>query len=575
MKKTRKLRWHLTMTLSLFFALLWLCVCFLSTRSAEKELDRKTGEAYRQAYSEAEYNWDYYKKNIEQGMGADAQVLMTYHLSTQSGALYGVDGGMAMAAVDKENDIVMRSQLSFGYGHEEGVDLGQRWHFEFDSGLDDEGQMAFARWMMAHRDQAWAYVIYPPERADWADGSFARVTGAVKPGHLLAVEKIELVHPDGSTELMVETSNHSEDPVTMDFRYLRLGNALMPSWSSVGDGYTDMKRHLGNFRKAQSMLDEQLEGDKEFGAELQVTRVWDSTPAAIRQQRPFYAASFVAAVLILLALGKLLSNTVTTPVEQLCREAESGQCRTDGPVKELNTLAASFNSAQARLTAQLEREREFTRAAAHELKTPLAVLRTHVEALQEDILPEKRAHYMAVTLEETDRMAQMVNSLLTLSRLENGTALHTEAVDLSAVIREVFEPLELPMERKRMDLTMDLEDGWLEGDKSRLKEAVGNLATNALRYGAEGGTISAALCRDEEKEVLRLTVENDGPAIPEECLEHLFEPFYRVDKSHSRELGGTGLGLAIVKAAAEAHGGTCSVENRVGGVRFQIELPLK
>ena len=172
-------------------------------------------------------------------------------------------------------------------------------------------------------------------------------------------------------------------------------------------------------------------------------------------------------------------------------------------------------------------------------------------------------------------MAQMVNSLLTLSRLENGTALHTEVFDLSAVIREVFEPLELPMERKHMDWTMELTDGWLEGDKPRLQELVGNLATNALRYGAEGGRISVRLEQDEEKDLLRLTVENDGPAIPEECLEHLFEPFYRVDKSHSRELGGTGLGLAIVKAAAEAHGGACSVENRPGGVRFRVELPRK
>ena len=105
-----------------------------------------------------------------------------------------------------------------------------------------------------------------------------------------------------------------------------------------------------------------------------------------------------------------------------------------------------------------------------------------------------------------------------------------------------------------------------------MKEAAGNLASNALRHCPGGGTIRVSLTREDGSACL--SVDNDGPAVPAEELPRLFEPFYRGDRSRSRCSGGTGLGLAIVRAAALAHGGDCSVENREGGVRFRLRLPL-
>ena len=224
--------------------------------------------------------------------------------------------------------------------------------------------------------------------------------------------------------------------------------------------------------------------------------------------------------------------------------------------------------------AAIQRERDFTRAAAHELKTPLAILQAHGEALREDILPEKRAEYLDVILDECGRMSALVGRLLELSRLESGNPLQKEPLDLAALVREVWEPLALPLEQRDITLKLDLEALQLEGDRERLREAAGNLASNALRHCTPGGTIRVTLRREGSRAVL--TVYNDGEPIPEADLPHLFQPFYRGgDKSRSRDSGGTGLGLAIVRAAVLAHGGECEAENTGGGVAFRLVLPLE
>ena len=220
----------------------------------------------------------------------------------------------------------------------------------------------------------------------------------------------------------------------------------------------------------------------------------------------------------------------------------------------------------------LQRERDFARAAAHELKTPLAVLRAHAEALREDIAPEKREQYLDVVLSESDRMTGLVGSLLELARPQAKGKLHKEPVDLAALVRKVFAPLALPLEQKNLQLQLELEEVSLTGDRARLGEAVENLASNALRYAASGGTIQVKL--EQKGNRARLAVYNDGPNIPSEELPRLWEPFYRADPSRSRDSGGTGLGLAIVRNTVEAHDGRCWAENRPVGVAFVMELPL-
>lgn len=244
-----------------------------------------------------------------------------------------------------------------------------------------------------------------------------------------------------------------------------------------------------------------------------------------------------------------------------------------GPLA-LITLAAAV--ALALFTAWLEirairRERAFTRAAAHELKTPLAVLRTHAEALREDIDPARRQEYLGIVVEESDRMAALVGSLMDLSRLENGGTLQREPLDLTALVENCAARLNLTAEQKGLWLITRLDPAAVLGDKLRLEEAVDNLLDNALRHCMPNGTVTITLTRKGRS--IQLTVDNDGEPIPPEQLDRLFEPFYRGDQGRSRSDGGTGLGLAIVRAVTEAHGGRCWAANRTGGVTFTVQLP--
>lgn len=186
-------------------------------------------------------------------------------------------------------------------------------------------------------------------------------------------------------------------------------------------------------------------------------------------------------------------------------------------------------------------------------------------------MPARRGEYLDVVLDESDRMAALVGSLLELSRMEEGGALHREVLAMDALVRAVFDRLALPLERKGLHLKLNLEPGQVFGDRARLESAVENLASNALRYTPEGGAVSVRL--ERAGGWLRLAVDNDGPSLTTQELTHLFEPFYRGDAARSRATGGTGLGLAIVRTAAAAHGGTCWAENRAGGVRIWMELP--
>ena len=174
-----------------------------------------------------------------------------------------MDGGAAFLIRDGSGQVI-RSQITWGYGHA----LSQS-HLRFDQGLDDEGQLALARWLTARRT-GWAYTLYPQAAADApagaAPGAYARVTGRELPGYAVAVQRLEIVYADGSTELMVETGVQGENPITLELSYLQMRSVLLPSWSNVGDGYVNMERRLANFRTAQAMLDQALAGEITGGA---------------------------------------------------------------------------------------------------------------------------------------------------------------------------------------------------------------------------------------------------------------------------------------------------------------------
>lgn len=590
-EKSRPLRWRLMAPLAVTFALLWLGVVAMLFSGSQREVESNVARAQQWVQDSLDNSWQSYVENQANGMENAGSSLRQSLSNLSMGQLSYMDGGVALLARNEETGEVFRSQITWGYGYEEEEEMDQRWYLTFDQGLDREGHLAFGRWLLEHR-RSWSYALRPAgeemEGAPPYDGTWARVTGVEEPERTLAVQKIELVHPDGTEEVMVETDTQGANSVTLELKYLQIQSALFPSISGDGkNGYTDMERRLDNCLETQAILDREMAGEERsvlrsggslvgmFGPDnlplLVVAVQYQTAPYVLRTNWGNYLALLLITAVAAFILSSLQSKKVTQPAEELCRQTETGRCREDGPVRELNALARAFNAAQEQLEGQLSRERAFTRGAAHELKTPLAVLRTHAEALREDIAPEKRERYLDIILEESDRMAALVGSLLELFRLESGIALNKEPLDLGALTRKVFAPLELALQQKKISLRLDLPELWIEGDRERLKRAIENLASNALRHCTSGGCIQVAL--NVSGDGVRLLVRNDGPAVSEQDLPHLWEPFYRGDQARSRDTGGTGLGLAIVRAAIQAHGGSCGVENGPHDVSFWFCLP--
>ena len=586
--KPKRLRWQMASALIMTTLFLWLGFVLLVYNNRMSELGDAVSNTYQQTRISLRLNaLEAYKENRANGLGERADHILMNHLSdlTMDG-IHAMDGGTALAVKLGKN--LVRSQITWGMGYE--ADCEEAWYLYFDEELDDQEQLAFARWMIAHRN-GWAYSIHPPGEENGSesigDGTFAQIAGVALPGGGVQVQTMDLIYPDGSRERILEADSTCQSGIILDLVRMEVKSVLLPSWSSDGtDGPIQMERRLANFREAQAVIDRDRAGEKRAvvkqwgrlssGVDQEGVGYWSAACSDLRlevleEQWGLYLTALGFAAAVLLLLSAHLSRKVTEPIEELSRRCKDGQRLEDGPVAELNTLAAAVNAAQDQVSEQLERERSFTRAAAHELKTPLAILRPHAEALREDIAPESRKQYLDVILDESDRLTELVGRLLELSRIEAGAVMHQDTVELSALVREVWSRLALHLAQKRISLSLDLEEIQVVGDRERLKEAIENLASNALRHCEEGKTIQVSLTGEEGTACLQ--VYNDGPAIPDEDLPHLFEPFYRGDKSHSRDSGGTGLGLAIVWAVVSAHKGSCFAENREKGPCFQIFLP--
>ena len=586
MKRDVKLFWRVMRPLAATFALLWLGIMAVVIQWTCQRLEGDVEAGIQRAETEIDRLWENYQVNQSEERAA----ILRVGLNHAAQSLSDLDGGMALMIWAGEREF--RTQLTWGYGRTEDVNAGTTWYLDLDSGLDDAGRTALTEWIVENRDSR-IYELYPlgsrfaPEDPD---GTYARATGWAGEGNILRVKSLQLIHPDGSVETVVETDAEGEPTHTVELRYLELSSALLPRWWSNSrrsyNGELNMARRLANIREAQAILDRELAGEERSvlteggrlgvrtidGVSLYTAYQCTVLPPALKQNVPIYASTLILAALVLLGLSRHLSRRVTGPVEALSARAAAGEpCPEGGEIRELNTLAAAVNTGRGRLEEQLARERAFTRAAAHELKTPLAVLRAHGEALKEDIDPARRGEYLDVVLSESDRMAALVGRLLALSRLEGDGPPRREPVRFAALVGEVFTRLALPMEQKGLHVTRSLQSGEVWGDRARLERAVEELAANALRYTPAGGAVSVRLAR--RGEALRLTVDNDGANFTTEELTRLWEPFYRGDPSRSRSTGGAGLGLAMVKAAVEAQGGRCGAENRSGGVRFWLELP--
>lgn len=227
---------------------------------------------------------------------------------------------------------------------------------------------------------------------------------------------------------------------------------------------------------------------------------------------------------------------------------------------------------------QLERTREeFVSNVSHELRTPLSMIKGYVETLLGGAKdePQTAEKFLRVVDRHVDRLAFLIEDLLTISKLESGRVLlHRESVSLDSIVQITFEELQDRAAARQIRLASEIKDETAWADHDRLQQVFFNLVDNAIKYGGQGGTvlIRARLVSPNEVEV---QVQNDGAGIPAVAVDRVFERFYRVDKARSREAGGTGLGLAIVKHIVLAHGGRVWAQSEPGsGATFFFTLPV-
>ena len=292
----------------------------------------------------------------------------------------------------------------------------------------------------------------------------------------------------------------------------------------------------------------------------------------------------VAALLV----GSWIARGALAPVDQIItevREITDGRSlhrRLAQPMvqDELGRLVATLNQMMTRLERSFTALRRFTADASHELKTPLTVLRAGVErAITTPHLPPETLATLEETLQEINRMTELVDALLTLARADEGIApLHREPTDLRALVEETRETGELLAEQAgvHIEVATPAEPVILDVDGQRFRQLVLNLLTNAVKYTPRGGSVHVQLGQDDGRATL--TVADTGIGIALGDLPHIFDRFWRADSARTRtgERPGAGLGLAICKWIAEAHGGQIEVASRAGrGTTFTVTLPRR
>lgn len=339
---------------------------------------------------------------------------------------------------------------------------------------------------------------------------------------------------------------------------------------------------VGNTRMRSLIVPVELLRTRQIVGILQISRSMKDVDATLHLLLTILLGGGTIAVIIT-ALGvAALSRTTLSPIDQVVRTAQSIVRAEDlgrrVPVPatndELHRLSVTINDLLSRLEALFTAQRRLVADVSHELRTPLAAMQGNLEILERGAYrdPELFAESLTDMRQETRRLIRMVNDLLLLAQSEAGVQMRVASVELDTLLLEVHR--ELRALNNGVTLTIGAEDQVVVmGDRDRLKQALLNLGVNALQHTPTGGRVTLSLARGDKYACI--TVNDTGNGIASEDLPHIFERFYRADRSRSRHGGGSGLGLAIVKRVAEAHNGRVTVMSMVGsGSSFTLWLPI-
>ena len=290
--------------------------------------------------------------------------------------------------------------------------------------------------------------------------------------------------------------------------------------------------------------------------------------------------SLIITVLLALLGGVVtyfISGHALRPIREFSDKIEEVQAQNlsdsrieENNVKELNQLGISYNKMLERLSEAFEIQRQFTANAAHELRTPLALMQVQLDLYNSATHPGNDADTLQtikMVTEQNDKLNRMVKTLLDMSELQ--TVGRDDKIVLDAIVEEVLADLEPLAQEKNIKLIGKCEDATMIGSDILIYRLVYNLVENAIKYNHPLGQVTVTAYQRNKH--VYLSVEDTGSGIPKELRDRVFEPFFRVDKSRSRELGGVGLGLALVREIVRVHDGSiCIKSGKTGGTIFEV-----
>ncbi len=286
----------------------------------------------------------------------------------------------------------------------------------------------------------------------------------------------------------------------------------------------------------------------------------------------------IIALIISLLVAHRTSRKIVEPLNHLDLEHPLN----NRVYEEITPLLSRIDGQRKQIDLQIseilegeQMRREFSANVSHELKTPLHSIMGSAELLENGLVKEEdRSRFTGHIRKEAARLVSLIEDIIRLSQLDEGSELPMEPVDLYVLAEDAAEMLTVPAKEKNVTIQIHGESAEINGVPSLLREVIYNLCDNAVKYNVEGGRVDVTLTKD--KESVLLTVADTGIGIPKEDQVRVFERFYRVDKAHSRNAGGTGLGLSIVKHAGKYHNAVISLESEINrGTTISVKFPVR
>lgn len=385
---------------------------------------------------------------------------------------------------------------------------------------------------------------------------------------------------DGRIILIDEDFNIVKDTYALEEEKTMVSEEVVKCFKGEASGYYTS----GRFVELTVPIMAGSETEKKIAGVILVSASTDSIYVKLSEFRRSSEIWVSVIAICSLAFSTLLSNWLVRPLKHMNQYiGDLAEGSLDGDLDihdctETENISNTFNIMLARLRLVEESRQEFVANVSHELKTPLTSMKVLADSLlmQGDAPVELYKEFMQDIANEIDRESSVISDLLTLVKMDRkSTELNVASTDINDFIEQILKRLRPIAEKANIELVFESNRSvTAEIDATKLSLAFSNLVENAIKYNRENGWVRVSL--DADHKFFYVKVSDSGIGIPQESIDYIFERFYRVDKSHSREIGGTGLGLAITRSAVVAHRGAIKVQSTVDeGTTFIVRIPLR